>query len=172
MSDSGQNPADRPPARARDRAPEGRSVLDIVRVADRLDVVEEMLSGMQPPSVIASKLMSMGLPRDLANRYQAAVRMRWQRNGRMEGREGRVMRYREALEAQVRKADEEGDRKAAIAGLGLLLKLEGEAPAPNDPALPANAGVVLTDGSTLAEPVAVDAADAAAELRRRRAAGK
>jgi hypothetical protein len=148
-------------------------VLDIVRVADRLDVVESMLSALKPPSVIASELMGMGQSRDHANRYQAAVRMRWQRNGRMEGREGRVTRYREALEAQVRKADEEGDRKAAIAGLGLLLKLEGDsAPVlpPGESAQPA--GITLTDGSTLAEPVAVDAAEATAELRRRRASGK
>ena len=101
-------------------------MLDIVRVADRLDVVEDMISALKPPSVITSALMAMGLDRRLANRYQAAVRMRWQRHGRLEGREGRVQRYRAALERQVQLADQEGDRKAAIAGLGLLLKLEGD----------------------------------------------
>lgn len=124
------------PARARDgRRDLHRTVSAIVRVWDRRDLVEEMLAQQKPESAITRALMEDGLSKPQAHRYQAAVRLRWRKNGMLEGRDGRVARYRAGLERQADLADQEGDRKAAIAALGLLLKHEGDAPPP-PPALP------------------------------------
>lgn len=106
-----------------------RTVSAIVRVWDRRDLVERMLTQLQPESAITRALMSEGLTKQQAHRYQAAVRMRWRKNGQLEGAQGRAERYRAALEAQARKADNEGDRRSCVAALGLLLKHEGEAAA-------------------------------------------
>lgn len=159
-------PPDVLPARARMR--DGRRDLDrtvsaIVRVWDRRDLVEEMLAQQKPESEITRSLMNDGLSKQQAHRYQAAVRLRWRKNGALEGREGRLARYRAGLERQAVLADKEGDRKAAIAALGLLIKHEGEAPQMPPPgagnaALPADA-----------VPSVVDRHDLNEELRRRRA---
>lgn len=139
-----------------------RTVSAIVRVWDRRDLVEEMLAQQKPESAITRALMEDGLSKPQAHRYQAAVRLRWKKNGMLEGREGRLARYRAGLERQAELADREGDRKAAIAALGLLMKHEGEAPPP--PQLPAGEYIGNTDVQV------VDRNDLNETLRARRAA--
>jgi hypothetical protein len=126
------------------------------------------------------------------------VRKQWGATERSEGRDQELLRVKNSLWETVREAserkvtvctgkdEETGERiyevvdqpdikgkTAALLGIAKMLGGLDAPQSPGDPsALPANAGITLTDGSTLAEPVAVDAADATAELRRRRAAGK
>jgi hypothetical protein len=169
--------ADAPPVRARE-ARSGESKMSrtagaIARVVGAYERAEELIAQLLPPSAITRMLMAeQGVSEAEAHRYQLVVRERWKELGELEGRDGRVMRYRAGLERQAQLADEEGDRKAAIAALAVLVKLEGEPPAPVA-ALPPprSSGIVVTQSGAVVphddSPIQVTAEELTAEIVRR-----
>jgi hypothetical protein len=132
MSEAGRaevEPVDALPARARARsgvAIEGRTAHALASSHDAYLKVESMLARGVRPSVITETLMKEhGLGRGRANAYQAAVRIRWQRGAAMEGREQRLLRYRQMAEQAFTEAVGDGRSQAAL--LKVLLELEGAA---------------------------------------------
>jgi hypothetical protein len=121
----------------------GRNVAAMVRQWEQYEHAEELVATLATDSQIVTSLMARwDITSRQANALRRAVIVMLQRKGQHETRDERMARYRLALEVQHRKADEEGDRRAAIAALATLAKLEGDA----GPAkLPAGGGGQVVD---------------------------
>jgi hypothetical protein len=121
----------------------GRNVAAMVRQWEQYEHAEELVASLATDSQIVSALMDRwDITSRQANALRRTVLVMLKRKGQHETREERLARYRLALEAQAKKADEDGDRRAAIAALATLVKLEGD-PAP--PKLPAGPGGAVVD---------------------------
>jgi hypothetical protein len=152
-SDSERTSKPRLPARACDIADSGRNATGLAIVWKQLEHAEQLTASLKPRSQATAELMtSWGLTRRRARATLAAVAHRLRTESQLESREQRLERYRAALESQAHKADVEGDRKAAIAALAVLVKLEGDAAASTLPAGESSSGtVVLTEAEAEAE---------------------
>lgn len=113
----------------------GRNATGLALVWQQLEHAEQLTASLCSRMQATDALMrKWGLTRRRARALQAAVAKRLRTEGQLESRDQRLERYRLALEQQHAKADADGDRKACIAALAVLVKLEGDAPPP--PELP------------------------------------
>lgn len=133
-------------AHARDVTDSGRNATGLAAVWKQLEHAERLTASLKPRSEATAELMTAwGLTRRRARATLAAVAHRLRTESQLESREQRLERYRAALESQAHKADTEGDRKACIAALAVLVKLEGDAPPPALPGAgqPDSSGTVV-----------------------------
>lgn len=142
----------RPRAHAREKvlARGVRDASGLALVWLQLEHAEALASSLSSRMQATAILMATWeITRRRARALQAAVakRLRMDREeSQRETREERLERYRYALQQQVSLATAEGDRRAAIAALAVLVKMEGETPAPK---LPAGRGILDASGNAI-----------------------